>query len=74
MAMGTRKRRGRQQQLWVASSDIVRTPANAFYDRLNEILNRRDFDRRVEHLCRRYYNGPQYHARCVLPLVVDRLL
>ena len=58
MAMGTRKRRERQQQLWVAASDIVETPANAFYDRLNEILDKRDFDRRVEHLCRRYYQGP----------------
>ena len=57
MAMGTRKRRERQQQLWVVSSDIVRTPANAFYDRLNEILNKRHFDRRVEQLCRRYYKG-----------------
>ena len=58
MAMGTRKRRERQQQLWVAAGDIVETPANAFYDRLNEILDKRDFDRRVEHLCRRYYQGP----------------
>jgi len=57
MAMGTRKRRERQQQLWVLSSDIVRTPANAFYGRLNEILNQHHFDRRVEHLCRRYYKG-----------------
>ena len=57
MAMGTRKRRERQQQLWVASSDIVRTPVNAFYDRLNEILNRRDIDRRVEHWRRHYYKG-----------------
>jgi transposase len=57
MAMGTRKRRERQQALWVASSEIVQTPANAFYDRLNEILDKRHFDRRVEHLCRRYYKG-----------------
>jgi len=42
----------------VAGSDIVQTPANVFYDRLNEILNQRHFDRRVEHLCRRYYQGP----------------
>jgi transposase len=36
----------------------VGTPAHAFYDRLNEILDRRHFDRNVEHLCRRYYKGP----------------
>ena len=58
MAMGTRKRRERQQELWIASSDIVPTPANAFYDRLNEILAKRQFDRGVEHICRRYYRGP----------------
>jgi len=58
MAMGTRKRRERQQQLWVAASDIVQTPANAFYDRLNQILDQHHFDRHVEHLCRRYYQGP----------------
>lgn len=57
MAMRTRKRRERQQTLWVASTDIVQTPANAFYDRLNEILDQRHFDRRVEHLCRRFYQG-----------------
>ena len=58
MAMGTRKRRERQQQLWVAASDIVQTPANAFYDRLNQILDQHNFDRHLEQLCRRYYQGP----------------
>jgi transposase len=58
MAMGSRKKRERQQELWIATSDVVRTPANAFYDRLNEVLDKRHFDRRVEHLCRRYYKGP----------------
>ena len=57
MAMGTRKKRERQEGLWVASSEIVGTPAHAFYDRLNEILDRRHFDRNVEQLCRRYYKG-----------------
>lgn len=56
--MGSRKRRERQQDLWIAASDVVRTPANAFYDRLNEVLDKQHFDRRVEHLCRRYYKGP----------------
>lgn len=56
--MGSRKKRERQQELWIASSDVVRTPANAFYDRLNEVLDKHHFDRRMEHLCRRYYKGP----------------
>ena len=35
--MGTRRKRERQQDLWIATSDVVETPANAFYDRLNQI-------------------------------------
>ena len=56
--MGTRRERRRQEALWIASSDVVRTPANAFYDRLNEILDQHHFDDHVERLCRRYYKGP----------------
>ena len=55
MAMGTRKKRQRQHELWMAASDVVQTPANAFYDQLNGILEKRRFDKTVEHLCRRYY-------------------
>jgi len=73
MAMGTRKRRERQQQLWVATSDIVETPANAFYDRLNQILDEHNFDRHVEHLCRRYYRGP-YGRPSITPGAYFRML
>src|SRR5436309_6939414 len=58
MAMGTRSKRQRQEELWIASRDVVQTPANAFYDRLNQILDKRQFDRHVERICRRYYKGP----------------
>jgi transposase len=57
MAMGTRKKRERQEDLWMVSSEVVGTPAHAFYDRLNQILDQRHFDRNVEQLCRRYYKG-----------------
>jgi len=57
MAMGTRKKRERQKDLWVVSSEVVGTPAHAFYDRLNQILDQHQFDRRLEQLCRRYYKG-----------------
>src|SRR6202166_741902 len=57
MAMGTRKNRKRQEDFWVVSSEIVGTPAHAFYDRLNQILDQHHFDGNVEHLCRRYYKG-----------------
>ena len=58
MAMGTRQKRERQEEFWIAAQDIVRSPAHAFYDRLNQILDDHHFDRSVEHLCRRYYKGP----------------
>ena len=57
MAMGTRKKRERQEDLWVVNSEVVGTPAHAFYDRLNQILDQHHFDRNVEQLCRRYYRG-----------------
>lgn len=58
MAMGTRRKRERQEDLWVVSSEVVAAPAHAFYDRLNQILDQHHFDRNMEHLCRRYYKGP----------------
>jgi len=57
MAMGKRSKRERQEELWIATGAIVETPGHAFYDRLNEILGCNGFDRRVEHLCQRYYRG-----------------
>src|SRR5258708_34253718 len=57
MAMGTRKKRERQEDLWVVNSEIVGTPAHALYERLNQILGQPRFDRSVEQLCRRYYKG-----------------
>ena len=47
MAMGTRRKRERQQDLWVATSDVVKTPANVFYDRLNQVLDEHKFDVKV---------------------------
>ncbi len=57
MAMGTREKRERQEDLWVVRSEVVGTPAHAFYDRLNQVLEQHHFDRNVEQLCRRYYKG-----------------
>jgi hypothetical protein len=48
MAMGTRKKRERQEDFWVVSSEVVGTPAHAFYDRLNQVLEQHHFDRNVE--------------------------
>ncbi len=71
--MGSRKKRARQQPLWIASSDVVRNPGNAFYDRLNHVLDKHHFDRQVEHLCRRYYQGP-FGRPSITPGVYFRML
>ena len=71
--MGKRGKRERQEELWIATGTIVETPGHAFYDRLNEVLGRNGFDRRVEHLCRRYYRG--YRGRpSMAPGVYFRML
>jgi transposase len=73
MAMGTRRGREATKDLFIAASEIAQTPGNAFYDRLNQILNRHQFDRRVEHLCRRFYKGPKGRPS-IPPGVYFRLL
>jgi transposase len=37
--MGTRRKRERQRDPWIVTSDVVVTAGNAFYDRLNGILD-----------------------------------
>ena len=73
MAMGTRRKRERQQGLWIATRDVVVPAGNAFYDRLNGILDEHKFDRRVEHLCRKFYKS-QYGRPSMAPGVYFRSL
>jgi transposase len=53
---------------------MVRTPGHAFYERLNTILDEHEFDRRVEHLCRKYYKNSPYGRPSVSPGVYFRAL
>jgi transposase len=55
MAMGKRRRRAKQAAMWVATQDLPRSAAHPFYTRLNQILDRADFDTYVEALCQRFY-------------------
>ena len=48
MAMGTRKGRERQEDLWVAYTDIAVGPGHLFHVRLSEVLDGADFDAFVE--------------------------
>ena len=45
MALG--KRRREQQEMWVATTDLPKSPGNVFYSRLNRLLAEADFDRWV---------------------------
>src|SRR6516162_7683662 len=74
MAMGTRRKRERQQDLWIATNDVVETPANAFYDRLNQILDEHKFDAKVERLCQKFYKKSPYGRPSMAPGVYFRSL
>jgi transposase len=54
MSMGRRKRE-RQQELWLATSEVARAPRHVFYDRLGSLLSESGFDDFIEGLCESYY-------------------
>ncbi len=56
MAMGKRKTE-RQNELWIATTDIPETPGHPYYRRLNRLLATHDFDAFVEGLCQRFYHA-----------------
>src|SRR5450432_2993129 len=53
MAMGTR--REQQEEIWIPNCELARSASHPFYERLNQLLARHDFDRFVEGKCQRYY-------------------
>lgn len=55
MSMGKRKHE-RQQELWIAATEIPDGPGHPFYRRLNELLATRGFDAHVEGLCEKFYH------------------
>jgi transposase len=55
MVMGKRKRR--QQEMWLATNDLPKSPGHPFYQRLNAALEEAGFDRFAEKSCERFYAG-----------------
>ena len=53
MAMGTRT--SEQAPLWIAASELPKSPGHPFYVRLGGVLDAHDFDRFVEALCSGFY-------------------
>src|SRR5258708_40134903 len=48
MAMGTRKQREKQEDIWIAHTELASAPGHPFYQRLNELLEAEHFDEFVE--------------------------
>ena len=55
MAMGTRKRRQRQEQLWVTHTELAMAPGHPFYKRLSQVLDGEKFDEFCERECALFY-------------------
>ena len=70
MAMGKRRRRGRQRLMWVASSDLPRSAGHPFYERLNGVLDEAGFDAFVEEQCAKcgLLGASQLIRRSVAPI------
>src|SRR4026208_2496183 len=57
MAMGRRRRRVRQEELWPPTAALRVGASHPFYQRLNQILDEKRFDEHVETICQRFYAG-----------------
>src|ERR1700721_3124286 len=55
MAMGTRRRRQRQERLWISHQELAKGPGHPFYKRVNELLETERFDEFAEKECARFY-------------------
>jgi len=53
MALG--KQEADQQEFWIPTQDLPKSPGHPFYQRLNDVLRSADFDRFTEELCAPYY-------------------
>lgn len=54
MALGKR-RTERQEELWIAAEDLARTPRHVFYEKLNQVLAKGEFDAWLEAKCAKHY-------------------
>jgi transposase len=54
MAMGKRERQ-RQEELWIAATEMPAPPGHPFYRKLNHLLAEHGFDAFVEGLCQKFY-------------------
>jgi transposase len=73
MSMGRREER--QAPMWVAGTELARSPGHRFYETLNELLSEAKFDARVETLCAPYFEAEGTRGRpSIAPGVYFRML
>jgi transposase len=71
MAMG--KRKPKQEALFFSAQEIPNAASHPFYAKVNEILERNKVDKRLEHLCKRFYK-PVLGRPSMAPGVYFRML
>src|SRR6266849_4652283 len=71
MAMG--KRKPKQEPLFFSTQEIPRAASHPFYAKVNEVLERHKIDKRLEHLCKRFYK-PAMGRPSMAPGVYFRML
>src|SRR5205807_126465 len=73
MAMGTRKQREKQEEIWIAHAELASAPGHPFYQRLNELLEAERFDKFVEQRCTQFY-AAKYGRPSLTPGIYFRSL
>jgi transposase len=73
MAMGTRKQREKQEDIWIAHAELASAPGHPFYQRLNELLEAERFDEFVETRCAKFY-AEKYGRPSLTPGIYFRAL
>ena len=73
MAMGTRKRREKQEDIWIAHTALPASPGHPFYQGLNELLEAEKFDEYVERRCAKFY-AAKYGRPSLTPGIYFRSL
>src|SRR6266702_3929116 len=54
MGMGRKEQQRRQEEFWIAHTDLPRTMGHPFYEQLNRLLEESGFDEYVEQQCARF--------------------
>jgi len=73
MAMGTRKQREKQEDIWIAHAELASAPGHPFYQRLNELLEAEGLDEFVEGRCAKFY-ASKYGRPSLTPGIYFRSL